>query len=105
MMISAFSDNPSDLIIKLRLKILLKCIVYSLPKYQDCHELWCKKRRKRLKDQQARNVNLQTLINENRIDEAFQHINDLFMQLNEAFTIPDRAKAESVVQAILQACA
>ncbi|XP_075266086.1 uncharacterized protein LOC142358564 isoform X3 [Convolutriloba macropyga] len=74
----------------------------SLPKYQDCHELWCKKRRKRLKDQQARNVNLQTLINENRIDEAFQHINDLFMQLNEAFTIPDRAKAESVVQAILQ---
>ena len=75
---------------------------FSLPKYQDCHELWCKKRRKRLKDQQARNVNLQTLISESRFEEAFQHINDLFMQLNEAFTIPDRSKAESCVQSILQ---
>ena len=47
-------------------------------------------------------MSLQTLIADGRIEDALQHINDLFMQLSEAFTIPDRKKAESIVQSILQ---
>ncbi len=46
-------------------------------------------------------MSLQSLIDEKRFEEAFQHINDLFMELNNAFTIPDRSRAEAVVQSVL----